>query len=237
MLPGHIILDVPRGDAHGRLPWISEDAHDAAAALVSAKYKLDADRRLKNQYPIRPETFVNYALPLANASVIDETPGPIDFIPSEFVIGATWSERWFPLPIGTAARDLCDRLDESVRARSESWPLLFKVGDLPLWYAQEGKNRVELYQSLQRPILGECRTCSHYSPIAETVVRRGSELASISLPDLPDSLAALPVRVAADLLVACGAQEGAPLTAEDERSLVPQIKRRAKRLDENRLAP
>ena len=73
MLPGHIILDVPRGDAHGRLPWISEDAHDAAAALVSAKYKLDADRRLKNQYPIRPETFVNYALPLANASVIDET--------------------------------------------------------------------------------------------------------------------------------------------------------------------
>ena len=96
---------------------------------------------------------------------------------------------------------------------------------------------MELYQSLQRPILGECRTCSHYSPIAETVVRRGSELASISLPDLPDSLAALPVRVAADLLVACGAQEGAPLTAEDERSLVPQIKRRAKRLDENRLAP
>lgn len=207
------------------------DGQEPARRLVASKYRRDTARRQAGTLPVHPAAFVEYALPFAATDLRERTSGEIGLVPSDLVIGATWNgDRWDPLPEGPTAHALCDRLDETVRRQTESWPLLHRVGSLPLFFATEGKNRVELYQRLGRPILGEVRGSPH-PPSSELTVRLGEAVAGVARRGEEAGLLVLLEPAAADLLLETGACAADPLTTKEEAKLLRQGQRRERYLN------
>jgi hypothetical protein len=187
-------------------------AVEAAAQLVNAKYAIDDERRRRGQQPVWPAAFIQYALPFADGGDGDGSPSEVTSVPANLVVGATWGHEWAALPVGAAARDLCQRLDDLAHTRAEpNWAILIQVGPLPLWYAWEGKNRVALYRALGRPLIAEVRRSAH-PPGSDLIVRPGDGISGVSRKRLPQGIVPLPVLGAADLLTSSGAATGARLS-------------------------
>jgi hypothetical protein len=194
------------------------------------KHALDEERRRVRKQPIWPAAFVEYALPLADGGE-GSNNGDVTTVPSELVVGATWSESWEPLPSGPEALALCDRLDALAHNRREpNWAILVRVGSLPLWYAREGKNRMALYRSLARPIVAEVRVSRH-PPASDLVVRRGDGVSGVCRAGALAAVNPIAVDAAADLLLAAGALLGPPLADEDAQRLVLRARKRQAFLD------
>lgn len=202
----------------------------AAARVVAAKDRIDDERRVKGKRPVWPGAFVRYAFPFASGEM-GTASNLVEAVPARMVLGAEWNAEWNSPPVGDEAERLCDHLDALATSKSEpNWAILVRVGDLPLWYAWEGKNRVKLYRSLDRPIIAEVRRSNHPNP-SELVVRRGVGIAAVARASLRQALFPLPVPAVADLLVTAGAEVYKPLNEGDAQRLVAKAGKRALVLD------
>lgn len=208
---------------------VEDRTAEPAARLVAAKCQIDAERVSIGQPVVHPLAFADYALPLLN-SFSRSAPDLMMYVPSHLIIGATWNPRWDPLPSGEEAVRLCDVLDSRVQSRTESWPLLFRVGSLPLWCATEGKNRVALYRAVGRPLPAQVGVVIH-PDISGLSVRRGRRVSAVFESGRPMALRPLFEVAAAELLLAAGASEGAFLAGEEEARLERWRTRRSRMLD------
>jgi hypothetical protein len=133
----------------------------AARAFVNGKYEFDAQLLLNGLVPkglprilsVWPSMFVEAALPFCDIahSMVGETLEAVDPF---LVVGGTYNDY-----LGDEEPDLAkiERLDRAAEDFYLGRPgcnvaRYCKVGDLPLYVACEGKNRVLMYRRANRPV-------------------------------------------------------------------------------------
>jgi hypothetical protein len=95
---------------------------------------------------VAPPAFIEHALPFAAPAWMHEEPASVERLDAHLVIGANF--RQYPAPTA----DLLHDLDEASRCDAFGAAEYVHLGSLPLWVAREGKNRVNAYRQLGRPV-------------------------------------------------------------------------------------
>lgn len=141
------------------------DNDSVCAAVVELKAQLDDEaheRGLRGMDDCRPamppEVFAGLFLPQ-----FEKTRGPTDpeALRPELVIGGTFQPSWFELLADPDDRlhQLLDDLDHHARTLADPTraAVVQQIGDLPLYLAIEGKNRVAGYRQVGRPMWARVR--------------------------------------------------------------------------------
>lgn len=133
---------------------IAQNLEEACANLVRLKDRFDEfmrekvplDGHLTNVWSAHPADFVRCAF-LRMSTWQQVAPDHIEELPSHLVIGGRY--RTYDPPADP------DKLMRDLNASGSG--IVCRLGTLPLYYAIEGKNRVELFKHHQRPLRATVR--------------------------------------------------------------------------------
>ncbi|NMZ33976.1 hypothetical protein [Pseudomonas proteolytica] len=147
---------------------------DAAEAFVRAKDRIDSEgrsyvsgnwwerflRKVRGYQPplrawsaIHPGKFVMQSLPFS-ATGFDYNKSQAKYLNPFLIVSGTYND-YSPNPLFTPLSaveimDWSDGLATREEKRHLNSPRVYKIGDLPLYVASEGKNRVELFKNAKR---------------------------------------------------------------------------------------